>query len=197
MQNILYFYNGARLGKVAFALLLSTVFSIFGTATAICQTSSNNPASAAQSTSLSKADISFLKEAYQGGLYEVEVGKYAAANGKASVVRDFGQQMATDHTALNDKLAAVASKNGVTLDTEPTALTTTKIKTATVLSGTPFDKTYARMAVHDHKSDIKAFEKIAAETSNPELKAAVKDALPTLRHHLMMAKSAKATLAAS
>ena len=189
--------NGARIGKSLLGLLLATAFLDLGSLAVSAQTTSVSQQPSSQSSSVSKDDVSFLKDAYQGGLYEIEVGKYAASNGKSDVVKQFGQKMVDDHGALNQTLADLAQKEGVTLDTTPSALTTTKIKTATVLSGAAFDKTYVPMAIHDHKSDIKAFRTECDTTSNADIKAAVTKALPTLKHHLMMAKQAKATLANS
>lgn len=152
-------------------------------------------ASAAQGGgSLSKDDEAFLRSAYQGGLYEIEIGKYAAQNGSDAKVKEFGQKMVTDHTALNEKVAALAQKKGVTLDMQPNAMNAAKIKSATVLSGGAFDKTYLPMMVHDHKNDIQEFEKEAASTSDPDIKAAIQDALPTLREHLKMAEEDRAAL---
>lgn len=151
----------------------------------------------AQTAPLSKDDTAFLKDAYQGGLFEIEVGKYAATNGNADVAKQFGQHMVTDHTGLNQKLADLAQKNGLTLDTEASTATSVKIKTASTLSGTAFDKTYLPLMVHDHKSDIKAFQKEASTTSNADIKSAIQDALPTLRAHLKMAQQAETTVSSS
>jgi putative membrane protein len=148
----------------------------------------------AQTSSLSKDDQAFLQSAYQGGLYEIEIGKYAAENGSDPKVKAFGQQMVTDHTALNQKVADLAQKKGVTLDMEPNAMNATKIKSATTLSGTAFDKTYLPLMIHDHKNDIKEFDKEAATTSDPDIKAAIHEALPTLHQHLKMAEEDKAAL---
>ena len=150
----------------------------------------------AQASSLSKDDEAFLQSAYQGGLYEIQIGQYAAANGSDPKVKEFGQQMVADHTALNQKVADLAKKKGVTLETQPNAGNEAKIKAATVLSGGAFDKTYLPLMVHDHKNDIKDFKKEAAATSDADIKAAIADALPTLHHHLKMAESDKAALSA-
>ncbi len=148
----------------------------------------------AQTSPLSKADQDFLQSAYQGGLYEIEIGKYAAASGADAKVKAFGQHMVDDHTALNQKVADLAQKKGVALDMQPNTGNEAKIKTATVLSGGAFDKTYLPLMIHDHKNDIEDFKKEEATTSDPDIKAAIKDALPTLHHHLKMAEEDKAAL---
>ncbi len=150
-------------------------------------------AAVAQSSTLSKDDQEFLQSAYQGGLYEIQIGQYAAASAGDPKVKAFGQQMATDHAALNQKVADLAQKKGLTLDTQPNALNETKIKAATVLSGGAFDQTYVPLMIQAHKNDIQAFEKEEAATADADIKAAIQGALPTLRHHLHMIRQVKAS----
>ena len=152
------------------------------------------PALSHADTSLSHGDVSFLKKASQGGIYEVQVGTYAGRNGGCYGVRSLGRMMAKDHAALNAKVGAWAQSQGVTLSTDPSLVTEAKIKLATQSTGKDFDASVVPTVIKAHQDDIAAFEKEAGETKNPELKALVEDALPTLRHHLHMAQDVKAKL---
>jgi putative membrane protein len=46
------------------------------------------------------ADQRFVDEAARGGMMEVELGQLAQKNGSSGEVKQFGQQMVTDHTRL-------------------------------------------------------------------------------------------------
>jgi putative membrane protein len=63
-----------------------------------------------------------------------------------------------------------------------------------MMSGDTFDKSYVKGMIEDHKSDIKEFQKEAAEGKDPQAKAFAAATLPTLRTHLqkieLIAKSA-------
>lgn len=142
-------------------------------------------------TSLSHSDVSFLKKTSQGGIFEVQVGTYAGKNGGCYGVRSLGRMMAKDHAALNAKVGAWAQTQGVDLSTDPSLVTEAKIKMATRTTGKEFDQSAIPTIIKAHQDDIAAFEKEAADTKNPALKSLVEGALPTLRHHLMMAQEVK------
>src|SRR4051812_25789702 len=125
------------------------------------------------------ADKDFIMEAAKGGMGEVEMGKVAGQKAKSAEVKSFGQQMVTDHTKANNELKALAKKKGITLDVKPEMEN---------FSDTDFDKDYAKEMVKDHEKDVSEFEKEAKNGKDPEVKAWANKTLPTLRHHLEMAK---------
>src|ERR1041385_4931904 len=48
-----------------------------------------------------KRDVNFVMEAGSGGLMEVDLGNWAVTNGISPEVKEFGQNMVTDHTNAN------------------------------------------------------------------------------------------------
>ena len=52
------------------------------------------------------------------------------------------------------------------------------------LSGADFDKEYVKDMVSDHETDVKAFEKQADNSTDPEVKAFAAKTLPVLKKHL-------------
>src|SRR5258707_15546610 len=50
-------------------------------------------------------DKMFLRKAAQGGLAEVQLGHLAVQKAGSQEVKDFGQKMVADHTALNNEMA--------------------------------------------------------------------------------------------
>lgn len=55
-----------------------------------------------------------------------------------------------------------------------------------------FDKAYANNQVKAHEDTVALFKKEAASSDNAELKAFAQQTLPTLEHHLDMAKKLQA-----
>ncbi len=153
------------------------------------------PALSYGDTSLSHGDVSFLKKASQGGIYEIQVGTYAGENGGSYGVRSLGRMMAKDHAALNAKIGAWAKTQGVNLADEADPITGIKIKLATKSTGADFDQGVIPTIIKAHQDDIAAFEKEESSTQNPELKSLIEDALPTLHHHLEMAQDVQAKMA--
>jgi putative membrane protein len=148
----------------------------------------------AASAKLSAQDRDFVKGAAIGGMGEVEEAKLAVQHTQSDAVKNFAQQMITDHTKLNDDLQAIASRIGVTppaaLDKEHAAM----LQRAGKLSGSQFDKRYMQDQVSEHRKAISLFEKEAKSGQNPELKTFAANALPTLQRHLQMAQDISAKI---
>jgi putative membrane protein len=56
-------------------------------------------------------------------------------------------------------------------------------------TGTEFDEAFAERIVKEHKDDIDHFKKEADKGNDPDLKAWASEKVPTLEHHLDVAKS--------
>jgi putative membrane protein len=136
----------------------------------------------------SEADQEFVNEAAQGGMLEVELGQLALKNGASGEVKNFGQQMVTDHTRLNDELGNAAKKDGLEVPTALTAEQRAEIQSLSKISGKEFDSKYAQLMVKDHTHDLAAFRKEESTTERPDLKKAIANAIPVVEHHLEMAK---------
>src|SRR6185503_6216295 len=70
------------------------------------------------SSKLSSSDSAFIKEAAQGGMLEVELGKAAQDKASNDKVKDFGKRMEQDHSKANDELKKIASDKGVQLSSD-------------------------------------------------------------------------------
>ena len=129
-------------------------------------------------------DSSFIKNAAEGGMSEVELGQLAQQKATNPAVKDFGAMMVTDHTAANEKLKTVAASKQVTLPDSPSLMQKASKKKLDMMSGDSFDKSYVKGMIEDHKADIKEFQKEATDGKDPEVKAFAVATLPTLKMHL-------------
>jgi putative membrane protein len=142
-------------------------------------------------TTVSSADQEFMTKAAIGGMAEVNLGNVAAQKGTNADVKAFGNQMVTDHSKANDELKALAAQKGVTLPADVDAEQKKKADEVSAKSGKDFDKAYMADMVEDHEKDVKEFEKASKDAQDPDLKAWAAKTLPTLQHHLQMAKDTK------
>lgn len=173
------------ISRFAPVLAFSCALSIGGFAQTAGSTSTSDSASA---THTKTADQTFMKDAAQGGVAEVELGQLAQQKAQSQEVKDFGQRMVTDHTKANDQLKQVASQEGVTLPTEPNAKQKAEKARLEKMSGNQFDKAYMNMMLTDHKKDIAEFKREAAHGQNPQVKEFAHSTLPTLEAHLSEAE---------
>ena len=137
-------------------------------------------------TGTTDADNSFMREAAQGGMAEVELGQMAASKAQNAEVKQFGEKMVADHTKANNELKELAGRLAVTLPTEPNPKQKETKERLGKLSGAEFDKEYVKTQVEDHEKTVALFEKEAASGTNSESKAFAAKTLPNLKMHLEM-----------
>lgn len=143
---------------------------------------------------LSAADRAFVLEAARGGIAEVEKGKLAASKGANAQVKAFGQQMVDDHSKANDELKQLAASKGIAVPTETDAHNKAMLAKLKKLNGAAFDRAYISDMVKDHTEDVAHFKKEAAQAKDPQVRAWAAQTLPTLEHHLQMAREASKAL---
>jgi putative membrane protein len=143
----------------------------------------------AKTAPVSANDQKFMKDAAQGGMAEVELGRLAAEKASSADVKAFGQRMVDDHSKANDKLKALASEKGVTLPADMKADAKEMRDKLAKMSGAEFDKMYMHHMHKDHVKDVAEFEKEASKGGDADVRSFASTTLPTLKEHLKMAKS--------
>ena len=133
---------------------------------------------------MTAADQEFILAAAQGGMTEVKLGDLAAQNGTRADVKEFGQMMVKDHSAINEDLKALATQKGVTLPDGLDAKHQRMVDKMTALSGSAFDEAYTTAMVKDHKMDAKEFKAESASTTDADIKSFVDKSLPVVQRHL-------------
>jgi putative membrane protein len=131
------------------------------------------------------ADKSFIKDASEGGLAEINYAKLALEKSKDPNVRKFAEQMITDHEKLIDQLKPFAVKYGVKPSGTPIA-DHTKYQELKMKSGISFDRAYVEAMVKGHNDDLKAFLDEENSTADPELKKTVAKAEKVIYMHTQM-----------
>jgi putative membrane protein len=135
----------------------------------------------------SKADEKFLKEAIQGDLAEVNMGKLAQQNGQSEDVKQFGQMLSSDHGQHLQQAQQMAQQMGVTPPTAPSAKQKAMHDKLAKEQGAKFDKAFAKAMVKDHKEDIAKYQK-EAKSKGP-LAQFAEQTVPVLQKHLQTAQS--------
>jgi putative membrane protein len=138
--------------------------------------------------------------AYTAGQLDIEAAKQAISKSTNKDVRAFAEDMARDHTAVNDKALALVKKLNVTPEDNDTSRALTKQaaeKRAELskLSGAEFDKAYIANEVAYHKTVNGALETtLIPSASNPELKSLLQTGLKIFQGHQQHAEEVAVTL---
>jgi putative membrane protein len=136
---------------------------------------------------LAGADQTFLNDAVESDLAEIQMGKLAQQKGQSQGVKDFGQMLEQDHSQHLQKAKQEAQQLGMTPPSEPNAKQKKMYDQMSKLSGPQFDGQFAQEMVTDHKEDISKFEK-QAKSKGP-LADFAQQTIPTLQKHLQTAES--------
>jgi putative membrane protein len=140
----------------------------------------------------SPGDQTFATKAAAGGHAEVSLGNLAMKNASSPEVRQFGQQMVTDHTQANQELQAIAKQQNLTLPDKPDAASSMTEQRLETSKGTAFDTAYVHDMVKDHQQDVADYQQEASAGADPALKGFAQKYLPILKHHLEMAQAIEA-----
>jgi putative membrane protein len=132
------------------------------------------------------ADVSFVKEAAMGGMAEVDLGQLAASKATSDKVKTFAQRMVTDHGKANEQLKTLAASKQIAVAPELDGKHQAVHARMAKLSGSAFDRAYVADMLADHKKDVAEFMRQSKTAADPDVKAWVINALPTLQEHLKM-----------
>jgi putative membrane protein len=165
-------------------LALSGAMSLVATATA-------------QSTPTDPQIVGIVVTANQ---IDIDTAKLALAKTHNPQVRDFAQQMVTDHSALQKSVADLGAKLHVTPANSDTSASLKKQAADTsahlkTLNGAAFDKAYIDREVDYHKAVINEVSTVLIpDAQNAELKGALTGAAPLFQGHLEHAEHLQSTV---
>lgn len=131
---------------------------------------------------------------------DVDAGKLAKNRTKNKDVRQFAQQMITDHTGVNQQAVALAKKLEVKPEPSDTSRDLQKggdenVAKLKKLKGARFDKAYVAHEVAYHQAVLDAIDKtLVPSAQNAELKDLIVKVRPAIAAHLDHAKHLQAQL---
>jgi putative membrane protein len=140
------------------------------------------------STTFAADDSTFLKDAIQGSLAEVQMGQLAQQNGSSDDVKAFGQTLVTDHSEAKDQASALAKSMNVEVPTQPKSDAQQEYQKLGELKGAEFDKEFAHHMDTDHEKDLRKFKE-QSESGTGQVAEFEKQTLPVLKMHLDTAKA--------
>lgn len=144
----------------------------------------------ATAADVSMSDVRFLKRAAQAGHYEVDGSKLALKKSNNAEVQKFAKLMVEDHTKAAGELKALAEKKSVEVPVDPNFMQKGSLMLLGTHDGKGFDEEYAEhVGVDAHEATIDLFEDAAKSAEDADIKQFATKTLPTLKHHLEMAKA--------
>lgn len=131
---------------------------------------------------------------------DIDYAKLALKKSKNKEVKDFAQQMVTDHSALQKAVNDLGAKLSVTPEDSDTSKSLKsqsdeELKKLEGLKGKAFDKAYIDNEVAYHKVVIDANDNVLIPNAkNADLKSALEGAKPLFQGHLEHAQKVQSAL---
>lgn len=138
---------------------------------------------------LTAKDKAFISESAEGGLKEIQFAQLAQQKSNNDQVKNFAQQMITDHTQLNNDMMPFAQQAGITPPTQLKPKDQAEYDKLSKMNGPAFDKAYIQSMVKDHHKDLKEFNAEAAAATDPTFKTTVQNGQKVIQQHTDMADS--------
>jgi putative membrane protein len=145
-------------------------------------------AQAQMTPSLSTTDANFINTVGAGGHAEVQFGQLAQTQATRTNVRAFAAQMVSDHTAAGNELASLAQLKQMTPPADMDLNHKAKYDQLSKIAGGEFDRVYIQGQVEDHTAVVNAFQNEITNGTDSDVKAFAQKHLPTIQHHLEMAR---------
>jgi putative membrane protein len=137
----------------------------------------------------SQLDMMFVRKALQGSMAEVQVAQLALQKSTNDQVKQFAQQMVTDHTKMIEDMKPVAQQVGVKVPDGPDKKQKAMMATLQAMSGDDFDKAYVQAMVKDHKQDDSDFKSEVSGGQSQAVKDAAAKGDSVVESHLQMIQS--------
>ncbi len=144
-----------------------------------------------------RQDSRFIFDAASSNLLEIRLGQMAQSKAVNASVKQFGQQMVTDHSNLQTQLTATISRNGSDFRPGMTDQDEKEVERLEKLSGTEFDRQYMTAMIQQHQQDVAQFQSMSTSARSAEGRQIATTGLPVLQRHLTMATQVGAQVGAT
>jgi putative membrane protein len=133
----------------------------------------------------------FATKAAMSDLFEIQTSRLALTKSDDDDIKSFAQKMIDAHSDSTTKLKGVLKDENIgvtpptTLDQEHEA----KLKRLEGLSGSAFDREYAKMQQDGHTKALSLLRTYNEQGDNPALKQFAQDTIPIVQGHLRQAQA--------
>lgn len=138
---------------------------------------------------VSEQDREFVERAAQNNMAEIQLGQIAAQRSSNESVKQFAQQLVSDHQKAHDELKQIASGKGISVPADMDSSKKSDQDRLSSMSGAEFDREFVRQQKKDHQETVALFKRQAENGQDPELKSYASRTLESLQQHEQMASN--------
>lgn len=127
---------------------------------------------------------SFIENAAESNMYEIQAGQIAQQKAQSADVKAFGKMMVTDHTAMVNQMKPLVTAAGKTAPADLDERRKGFLDNLRAASGADFDKVYLSQQEAAHNEALTLMQGYAGNGDNAALKDMAAKAVPKIQAHL-------------
>jgi putative membrane protein len=131
-------------------------------------------------------DSKIIFQMAASNLLEIRLGNAAQQKATSPAVKQFGQQMVTEHTNMHNQLTTLVSKSG-TFKPAMGKENEEEVQRLEKLSGAEFDRAYMSSMIQHHQEDVAFLQSQSQAARSAEARQLIASGLPVLQQHLNLA----------
>ena len=173
------------------ALALTTVAAPAFAQDPTTMTGSLSPSQIGVSPLTGTSATDYVKLAADSDMYEIQSSRVALSKSKTPAVRQFAQQMITDHTQTTKTLMAALKNSDRTIAKPSTKMSAQNASKVALLKKAPkasFDNLYMQQQMQAHQTAWSLHKGYATDGTDPALKQVASTAVPIIEQHLQHVK---------
>lgn len=132
------------------------------------------------------SDSRFAQQAMSGSATEIALARIAVTRAQSPEVRQFAQQMLNDHRQIATNIDNFALQRGYVVNWTITPEQQATIDRLNAVDQASFDDAYMQEMVRAHENSVAMLQ--AQSSGGTSTATLARDTLPTVEHHLMMAR---------
>lgn len=129
-------------------------------------------------------EAEFATNAADAGLAEINLANLANGKTTNTEIKAYANMMLKDHGMANDELIVLAKSKNITLPIAMSAENQKHRDELAGLTGSDFDKKYAKLMEENHVKVLAFMEHQARKGTDPDLKAFASKNVPVINSHL-------------
>jgi putative membrane protein len=129
---------------------------------------------------LSRPDMKVLQDLHNSNQKEIQIGNLALNKTQSADIKQYANQLVSDHTDADKKVKDLADKHNAALKDPKMNMAYDMLNTK---SGADFDNAFVKNMVDDHRKDIKSIQAAQKNLQSQDVKELVSAILPTLQEH--------------
>lgn len=133
-------------------------------------------------------DQQLVTQVAASNLLEVRLGQIAHLKGANVSVREFGQQMVNEHSAMQKQWMGVAKNNRLTFRADLTPAQLQQFESLNKMTGAEFDRAYMDAMVQNHRTNVSTFQLERNGSHSSDVRQLIEAGLPSLEQHLSLAQ---------